>query len=408
MADLIAAEIAREGAVTGVTHESQARSWRRFQLYLMSIGLEDDRFLTEFSKTQQNKIMCAFAMAMRQARFSGPSYDRLVEGTIKNTISNVCSTFRENGMSNPTKDGDGQPSFLLSRLYRAFRNEDPNQVQQKAVPPCVVLAIARLNLSELHLAMGQLVRVGFFFAMRSREYVSVPRAEEGRTKILVLRNFRFIREGKVLSHDSAELECADCVAITFEMQKKEEKNDTIHHKATGDRIMCPVRAAVELVRRIRSYARINDETPISAVMMGTRIRHVTSKQVAKALQDAVTAIGEDVLNIKAEDVGTHSLRSAAAMAMFLGGLPVYLIMLMGRWSSDAFLRYIRKQIEQFSHDVSTKMIKNMFHRYIPAISTTINDRDPRQRNDPNNAETRRNVGGDAARQARLPAFSQFI
>ena len=131
--------------------------------------------------------------------------------------------------------------------------------------------------------MGQLVIVGFFFAMRSREYVSVPRAEEGQTKILVLRNFRFIREdGKVLSHNSVELEGADCVAITFEMQKKDEKNDTIHHKATGHLTMCPVRAAVELVRRIRSYARTNDKTPVSAVMMGTRIRHVTSKQVAKA------------------------------------------------------------------------------------------------------------------------------
>jgi hypothetical protein len=75
----------------------------------------------------------------------------------------------------------------------------------------------------------------------------------------------------------------------------------------------------------------------------SRITHVTGKQVANVLKDTVRAIGEDVLNIKAEEVGTHSLRSAAAMAMFLGGLPVYLIMLMGRWSSDAFLRYIRKQ-----------------------------------------------------------------
>ena len=32
--DLIAAEIAREGAVTGVTHKSQARSWRRFKQYV--------------------------------------------------------------------------------------------------------------------------------------------------------------------------------------------------------------------------------------------------------------------------------------------------------------------------------------------------------------------------------------
>ena len=141
-------------------------------------------------------------------------------------------------------------------------------------------------------------------------------------------------------------------------------------------------------------------------MIGARITHVTGIQVANVLKDTVRAIGEDVLNINADEIGTHSLRSGAAMAMFLAGLPVYLIMLMGRWSRDAFLRYIRKQVEQFSHNVSSKMIENMFHRYIPTLSTTTN-RDPRQRNNPTNAETRRNVGGDATRQARLPAFSLF-
>ena len=38
------------------------------------------------------------------------------------------------------------------------------------------------------------------------------------------------------------------------------------------------------------------------------------------------------------------------MDVFLGECPVYTIMLIGRWSSDAFLRYIRKQVEQFSHN----------------------------------------------------------
>ena len=52
-------------------------------------------------------------------------------------------------------------------------------MQQKAIPPCVVLAIARLIQSEFQLAVGQLVRLGFFFAMRSREYLKVPKAEEG-------------------------------------------------------------------------------------------------------------------------------------------------------------------------------------------------------------------------------------
>jgi hypothetical protein len=76
-----------------------------------------------------------------------------------------------------------------------------------------------------------------------------------------------------------------------------------------------------------------------------RITHVTGKQVANVLKDTVKAIGEDVLNINADEIGTHSLLSGAAMAMFLAELPVYLIMLMGCWSSDAFLRYICKQVE---------------------------------------------------------------
>ena len=47
------------------------------------------------------------------------------------------------------------------------------------------------------------------------------------------------------------------------------------------------------------------------------------------------------------------------MAMFLDEIPVYVIMMIGRWSSDAFLKYIRKQVEQSSHNVFRRMIKNI-------------------------------------------------
>jgi len=44
------------------------------------------------------------------------------------------------------------------------------------------------------------------------------------------------------------------------------------------------------------------------------------------------------------------------MAMYLAGIPVFTIMLLGRWSSDAFLPYIRKEVQEFSNSVSSKMI----------------------------------------------------
>jgi hypothetical protein len=129
--------------------------------------------------------------------------------------------------------------------------------------------------------------------------------------------------------------------------------------------------------------------------------------VINALRDAVVAIGEHRLGITKDQIGTHSIRSGAAMAMYLGECPVFTIMLIGRWSSDAFLRYIRKQVMEFSQNVAKKMIQYQNFRHIPDIHRRIPRDDPRQRNNPNNAETRRNVGGNMSRQARLPAFSLY-
>ena len=55
--------------------------------------------------------------------------------------------------------------------------------------------------------------------------------------------------GMLVSYDNPVLEFLDCIAMTFEM----EKNDTLHHKASGEMIMCPVRTAAELVPQIQSY-----------------------------------------------------------------------------------------------------------------------------------------------------------
>ena len=78
--------------------------------------------------------------------------------------------------------------------------------------------------------------------------------------------------------------------------------------------------------------------------------------VLAKLRAAATAIGKDNLGFVADDLGLHSIRSGAAMSMYLAGVPVFTIMLIGRWSSDAFLRYIRKQVQEFSKEVSKKMV----------------------------------------------------
>ena len=43
--------------------------------------------------------------------------------------------------------------------------------------------------------------------------------------------------------------------------------------------------------------------------------------------------------------------------MFLSGTSVIIIQRVGRWSSEAFLEYIREQVESFTLDVSKNMLK---------------------------------------------------
>ena len=51
--------------------------------------------------------------------------------------------------------------------------------------------------------------------------------------------------------------------------------------------------------------------------------------------------------------------------MCLNRVPVYTIMLLGHWSSNAFLHYIRKQATEFSNNVSCKMVKIPVYHHVP-------------------------------------------
>ena len=74
------------------------------------------------------------------------------------------------------------------------------------------------------------------------------------------------------------------------------------------------------------------------------------------LQGFISSVNFKGLGLNSKRIGLHSLCLLAAMAMYLNGVPVYTIMLLGCWSSDSFLRYIWKQVESFGSGVSSKMI----------------------------------------------------
>ena len=69
-------------------------------------------------------------------------------------------------------------------------------------------------------------------------------------------------------------------------------------------------------------------------------------------------LGKGTLGFTKDDVRLHSIRSGGAMAMFLSGVSTIIIQRVSRWESDAFMEYIREQVESFTLGVSEKMVQN--------------------------------------------------
>jgi hypothetical protein len=88
-----------------------------------------------------------------------------------------------------------------------------------------------------------------------------------------------------------------------------------------------------------------------------RAIQLASEFLRQRLRVTCTALGgKPVFGYAATDIGTKSIRSGAAMALFLMNHSTERIMLLGRWKSDAFLVYIRPQVLEWTNDMSRDMI----------------------------------------------------
>lgn len=275
-------------------------------------------------------------------------------------------------------------------------------MQQKAITPSCLRKVASLSLSHLDVAISQLLIGAWFFACRSCEYCNTDGTER-RTKVLCLRNIRFFLGNKELAHTDPRLSLADTVTLKFEYQKRDERDEDVTQQRNRDPLLCSVRQWAALVQRIRGYPGTTRDTQVNTVLIDGKPVLLTAKTILVKLRAAISAIGKDVLGFEASEIGLHSLRSGAAMAMYLNNIPVYTIMLIGRWSSDAFLRYIRRQVKEFSSGVSSAMICSPDFFTIPQ---EVSAEDPRNTNHQSNFSARNNCGLAAqSRNTITPAFA---
>jgi hypothetical protein len=204
--------------------------------------------------------------------------------------------------------------------------------------------------------------------MRSCEYLKVP--TRGRTKLLRLHNIRFYDLAKaIIPHSDPNLSgLAHFVSVTFESQKSDKKNETRTQQRTNDPVLCPVRVWARIITRILSSPQAASHSPVNFYYdpskdLTKRSRAITANSIKLYLRTTARIHGASNTGYPPDNVGTHSIRSGAAMALFLAQEPTTNIQLLGRWSSEAFLDYIRPQEMEWTAGLSHSMTSStkFFH-----------------------------------------------
>jgi hypothetical protein len=89
---------------------------------------------------------------------------------------------------------------------------------------------------------------------------------------------------------------ADCISITFELQKRYSKNDIFTQHHSRDPILCPVQVWASFVHRVLSYPAATKETTVNTFRLKNNKLHLfTAKDLLYNLRLATTSIGADTL-----------------------------------------------------------------------------------------------------------------
>jgi hypothetical protein len=314
---------------------------------------------------------------------------------VRSAASSLAAAFRHHIQHSPFHV-QGSPNMrpTLRALLRAYDNTDPAPQRQKAITPKLLrylfqsTGLATDNLRDSAPAvMADITIAGFFFAMRSCEYSTTP--VPGKTKIIILSGIVFRTESKQLIDptDPILLVLAQYVTITFVDQKTGKKMDPRTQQRTDHPFLCPVLRYASVIQRIhRLVPHWNPQTQVNTLRVDRKTFHITNTFVRKLLRATCQNFGgKATFGFDPAEIGNKSIRSGAAMALFLQNVSSTRIMLLGRWASEAFLVYIRPQVLEWTNNMSRDMINiDSFFQADMSQPTTAPANAPRRQANPFN------------------------
>jgi hypothetical protein len=370
---LDAASTAQANARTTTTTQKHTRSWDRWLSFISSIGINPpDLFLDRFDTRAKHQLLSAFVAAIRSNSITNSNIRRssnVKAESCSTTLGHVAQAFTSNYRPDPQLTSNGRLASLLQSQLKGYRNLDPSKQPQKAIPLTLLNFIRSTAITHIDIASANLLIGAFFFAMRSCKYSKTEGTRK--IKIISIQHVSFFIDNIEINHSDPRLHLADYIRITFVSQKTDKKFQHVYHHRSGCQYLCPIITWAYTIKRVISYPSTTKTSTVNTIRLANGlISSLTCSFLINKVRLASQALGHCLLGFHLHEIGLHSLRSGAAMAMFLAGNSVSTIKLTGRWSSEAFMDYIRPQIAQFSANISQSMLIHQQFTYLPTAHSS--------------------------------------
>jgi hypothetical protein len=143
------------------------------------------------------------------------------------------------------------------------------------------------------------------------------------------------------------------ITVMFVSQKNHKKMDKRTQRRTTDPI-----AALLVERILRRVPNHSSASTINIMHLQGTTLTLTGEFLCDRFRATCSTYGGKVEFVfDAQEIGTKSIRSGAAISLFLMNNSSDRIMLLERWLFKAFLAYIRPQVLEWTNNMSMDMIQ---------------------------------------------------
>ena len=373
--DLYAGSEALRQSVVPKTQTDRSSTWEVWVSFTEELGVEP--FLSDYGG-EPIDCFIVFAMRTRRGELAKNKQHRAIGSKrVEEALRAVGARFTQLGEKDPRLTEAQKYVPRLKGVFKFFENEDP--APGRVAPCCLTILMALIQVLQDHPnrafadAIIDLACLAYFFLCRPGEYAKSTANDQGRSSPFRLQDVLFgtptqnnLNAAICSLHDVRR---STFVALVFTDQKNCVRGETVGHR-TNDQPFWDV--TKRIARRVE-YLRLCNappDTPLHTYYdIHNQPHHITTLDITQCLRTAAQAV-YTTTGILPNRICSQSLRSGGATALLCANWAKDKVQLLGRWKSDAMLRYLRMQAMQSTSDAARAMFKHGNFSFHPTTKDT--------------------------------------